>query len=338
MARGRGAAEHPQPTPYDAWARAFVRSLRGRRSARAFSAALGFRSDVVSRWESGARELTAADALRAMEAAGLGLRSGLLRFDEPLGAVVWAHSESLDERVSFLLRTLCESTETAALTRALGVSARTVERLLSGELRPRFASLLLVIDLTTSRAIDFVVALLGDRLSDELLVLTERRRAQVHVGIEYPLASAVLALLTSEPYRRARGDTVPWLSARLRRPATEVQQLLRELVARGLVAQEGERHTTNAIARVDIRVADPTRIASRFWAQEIARRVDDAPAPRTGFLVLGTSQANAQRVYQIVRQAYQDVANVLNDDVPSERVIVLTMTLCPLDGEELALV
>jgi transcriptional regulator with XRE-family HTH domain len=329
---------NPERGVYDEWAREFVRSIRGERSARGLSAILGFKSDVVSRWESGAREVPAAEALRALAALGMDPWDGLVRFDAFLGKRIAEIPGDEAERLSALLRSLCDHVPTAVLSKALGVSHRSVERLLNGEFRPRLATVLLLIDLSTSRALDFMLALLQERLSPRLREVTEQRRAQQRVSVEFPLAEAVLALLRSVPYERSVGDASLWLASKLLQPPAKMQQTLDALVQRGLASRVGERYVAHATSHVDLRLADPTMETSKFWARESGRRIDHEPSPHVGFLVYGTSQANARRIYVVLRKAYQDSLEILREPAPSERVMLLSMGFYSLDGADLNLV
>jgi transcriptional regulator with XRE-family HTH domain len=329
--------ERARRTVYDEWAKEFLRSIRGPMSAKAMSAKLGFKSDVVSRWERGARELTALDALKAMRTLGLDPCAGLSRFDEFLGHAARAHGGDDHEQIAFLLRSLCERTATSLIANALAVSPRSVERLLSGELRPRLATLLLIVDVSTARAIDFVLAMLGDRCSERLLELTRRRCKQARVAVESPASEAILALLRGEAYKQSRGDAVLWLSERLRLAVPVVQQTVRKLIECGLVTEDQGRLRADAVPHIDVRLFDPSRSASTYWIKEMARRTELDPPPRTGFLIFGTTHKNAQRIYQVIREAYQQCVDILHEDVPSERVMLLTMGIAPLDGLPLAL-
>lgn len=322
---------------YARWAREMVRSLRGSRSARAFSAMLGFKSDVVSRWESGARDVLAADVFRAVALDGNSPWERVKRFDRLLGAAVEKHHGDDHERIAALLRTLCEHRTTASIADALGFSSRSADRLLTGEFKVRMSTLLLLVEEVSGRSVDFVLTMLDGQMSPTLHTWTEQRRAQQRASVEVPLAEAVLALMRSERWKDRAVDDAQWLAERLLFPVEEMRRTLDALVERGVVAKEGARHEPKAVSHVDIRAVDEGQETAKYWFREAGRRAALAPAPHLGWLVYGTSQANSRRIYATMRRAYQEVLDILREGAPSERVELLALGLFPLDGEPLAL-
>ncbi len=322
---------------YSLWAREMVRSLRGPRSARAFSALLGFKSDVVSRWESGARDVLAADVLRAIELDGHSPWERLRRFDAMIGATIERHKGNEHDRIAALLRALCEHRTSASIATALGFSARSADRLLRGEFKVRLSTLLLLLEEVSGRAVDFVLTMLDGELSPSLRAWTSKRRTQQQASVDVPLAEAVLALMRSERWKQRSVADALWLCERLQLPREELQRTLDALVERGIVERRGLRYEANAVSHVDLSTVDLTRETSKFWFREAARRGDLLPQPHQGWLVHGTTQANARRIYATLRRAYQEVLDILREGAPSERVELLTLGIFPLDGEPLDL-
>ncbi len=319
------------------WAREMVRSLRGPRSARAFSGMLGFKSDVVSRWESGARDVLAADVFRAIALDGHSPWERVRRFDGTVGAAVEADRGTEHERLAALLRALCEHRSTASIATALGLSARSADRLLTGEFKVRLSTLLLLVEEVSGRAVDFVVTMLDGQLSPTLRAWTGQRRTHQQASVEVPLAEAVLALMRSERWKQRGLDDAQWLAERLLLPREEMQRTLDALVERKVLERKGDRHEANAVAHVDLSIVDGGRETSKFWFREAARRSELLPQPHLGWLVYGTTQANSRRIYATLRRAYQEVLDILREGAPSERVELLTLGIFALDGEPLDL-
>lgn len=323
---------------YSRWASEVVRSLRGERSARSYSAHLGFKSDVASRWENGSRDVLAAEVFRAMTIDGLSPWERLRRFDAPIANAAFLHADSEHERIACFLRELCEHRTTASLASALGVSSRSADRMLSGEFKVRFATLLWMVEVVTGRAVEFVLVLLGDQLNGTLRDWTQRHRARAQLTSSRPLTEAVLALLSSDPWKARHEPDEAWLAARLRATDSEIREILDELVEAGLVSRADGRHEVLFRNSLDLRIDRDVEKTTQFWFRETARRLDLSPAPQLGCLVFSTSQANSRRVYATLRRAYREIAEIVRQDAPHERAMLMTLGLFALDEKPLDVV
>jgi hypothetical protein len=320
------------------WAMEVVRSLRAARSARSFSAALGFKSDVVSRWENGTRDVLAAEVLRAMSVDGHSPWERLRRFDALLADAASRHGGSEHERVACFLRGLCEHRSTAWLASALGLSGRSADRILSGEFNVRFSTLLWMVEVVSGRAVEFVIVLLGDQLSATLLEWTQQHRARVRLSTDRPLTEAVIALMSIDAWKGRRSEDCQWLAERLMVSTDDVRATLDDLVAAGLVERSGDRHGVATRRAVNLRIDRDVENTTRFWYREGARRLESEPAPRLGWLVFNTSQANCRRVYAVLRNAYREISEIARQECANERAMLLSLGLFSLDGAPLDVV
>jgi transcriptional regulator with XRE-family HTH domain len=110
-----------------------LRALRGRRSQTAFSRRLGYKSNVVYRWESGRSWPTAAAALRAAQKTGVALHAGLCEFYRRPPHWLRHTDPASPEGVATLLRDLRGSLPIGELARRAGRSRFAVSRWLKGE-------------------------------------------------------------------------------------------------------------------------------------------------------------------------------------------------------------
>jgi hypothetical protein len=138
-----------------------IRALRGRRSRAAFSKRLGYRSNVVYRWETGLAWPPADELLEALARRNPQLNGLFVRFlgrspswldpTAPLGAT----------SVAAFLRELRGKTPIAALSARSGYSRFSIGRWLHGRARPRLPELLCLVEAASRRALD-LLALLTD--------------------------------------------------------------------------------------------------------------------------------------------------------------------------------
>lgn len=133
-----------------------IRALRGRRSRPAFSRHLGYRSNVVQRWESQVSWPTAARFFTVCERLRIGTRAAVSRFLRRNPR--WLSEPGLTAigGVSALLSDLQGQTPLRVLSERTGYNRFSISRWLKGEAMPRLPELLNLIEACTRRMTDFV--------------------------------------------------------------------------------------------------------------------------------------------------------------------------------------
>jgi transcriptional regulator with XRE-family HTH domain len=175
-----------------------LRALRGRRSQRAFSRRIGYRSNVAHDWESGRRMPTAVNALRACQRLGVDVGTAFERF-QPACAEALGRPPDFD--VAGWLSELAGSVAIVELAARSGLSRYAVGRHLRGTTRPRLDDFIALVEAISGRASDLVQELVPVAQVPELLDVARQRAAAKRLAFEVPWSAAVMRVLETSGYR-----------------------------------------------------------------------------------------------------------------------------------------
>jgi transcriptional regulator with XRE-family HTH domain len=316
---------------YDEISRELLRAVRGRRSQRVFSKRLGYRTNVASRWESGARYPIASRLFGSAIELGVPVRARLDAFDSRI-ASIRARPDS-PRFVHELLALLAGDRSRAEIARAAEMNRLAVSRFLRGVTEPRVPALLAMIEALTGRLDSFIGVFV-----DPLALPTLHRRWQEHdawrkAAYEIPLSEAIVAHLESDAYVALPAHVPGWIASRAGIPIAVEREAI-EWLARARVI---ERRRGKWVARpnrdVDTR-GDRAAFdkLARFWLAESSRRIGREPHGLCGYIVFSASEAALAGVVEIYRRAYIEARTILTESEGSERVALLTTAFVPLDG------
>jgi len=317
---------------YDAIAADLVRVLRGRRSQTAFSRRLGYRSNVVSRWESRRAWPTAAVALRAARRVGVDLRAGLARFYrvEPR----WPeHTDpATAEGVAVLLDDLRGTLPIGELARRAGRSRFAVSRWLKGEAEPRLPELLLMVEAASLRLLDFLTVFVDPARLPSVAREWEELQAAREAAYSMPWSYAVLRVLELEDYLALPRHRSGFIARRLGISEEEEERCL-ELLAR-----------TKQICRVRGRWApDPSRVADtrgdpeRFrsmktwWTRVALERIESGHEHTLSCNLFSVSAADLVRIEEAYRAFLRQMRSIIAESSPNQRVVLFSGQLVPFE-------
>jgi transcriptional regulator with XRE-family HTH domain len=253
-------------------AQEFVRALRGRRSQRALSARLGYRSNPVALWETGRRFPTAAEALRVCKVVRINVKSAFERFHRPTAASF----EHGDDGVAKWLRATRGEASIADVSARVGASRYAVSRWLAGKTRPRLPDFLRLVEALTGRLADFVGELVPLEKIPELAKLHEAQRVARKLSRDQPWTPAILFMLETEGYQALEVHDDEWLAQRLGIERALVEQIVGALEAAHIIARSGDLYEAVSELHTYSRGAALSR-RKQHWAQVAAERM---PNPR----------------------------------------------------------
>ncbi len=313
-------------------ARQVVRALRGRRSQVWLSRRLGYRSNVVYRWEAGLRAPSAAEVLRLALRVGVDVEAALRTFDPTLADEAAALGSVGDEvHLRGWLAALRRGRRLAEVAQRAGLSTPVVQRLFAGRTTASFEVVLALVDALEDRLVDFVGALVPlaavPALGPRLLALAAQREQSFRLR----WTEAVLAAL--EVHGADPAPQVEGIAARLSLGEPLVREILDALVATGGLQRRAGRWAVPAERRVDTTV-DRARhqTQARFWA-EAALGVE-GPAAARGYLVLSCAEADLAALFELHRRVHADTVELVARS-PAERVLVVSIQTVALDGRPL---
>lgn len=309
-----------------------LRALRGRRSQRAFSRRLGYRSNVAHDWESGRRMPTAPITLRACHRLGIKVSAAFERF-QPACAKSLGRGPHFD--VAAWLSELAGSLAVAELAARSGLSRYAVGRCLRGITQPKLDDFIALVEAISGRASDLVQELVPIAEVPELLGVARQRAAAKRLAFEQPWSAAMLRVLETKGYQ-ARGRHEPgYIATRLGLDVEQEGAVLAALEAAGVARLRAGQYEVGEPLTVDTQASpDDVRAVRAHWARVGLSRVQ---APRAedwlGYNVISTSAPDLERVREVLRRAFREIRAIAAASEPAESVALLNMHLVTWNEE-----
>lgn len=317
----------------EALARDLLRALRGRRSQRALSRRLGFRTNVAYTWESGRRWPTAAEALRVAALNGVDLPGAFSGF---LGhRPDWVEGDD-PSRVSAFLREIRGGATTSALARRSGRSRYALMRWLDGRAEPRLPDFLAVVEAASLRVLDFVARLVDPRVLPSVSTEWTRLEARRNLAWELPWSNAVLRVIELADYAALPSHRPGFVAARLGIEAAEEARCLEVLERAGLVRWNGLRYAVDPDIAVDTRAApeEGRRALRAHWARVGCERIEAAAPGQFSYNVFNVSRVDLERLRELHLAYFRQLRTIVAASSPAECVAVANVQLFELASLE----
>ncbi|MBN2196471.1 MAG: DUF4423 domain-containing protein [Polyangiaceae bacterium] len=309
-----------------------VRALRGRRSQTAFSRRLGYKSNVVYRWEAGRAWPTAAAFFAAARRVGVDLAKLLTRFYRTPSEGIARLDLTRPTDVAALLTDLRGSTPIGELARRAHRSRFAVARWLKGEAEPRLPELLLMVDVSTLRLLDFVAGLVDPAtlpsVREDWLALVLAREA----AYSHPLSHAVLRGLELADYAALPRHEPGWLARRLGISAEEEAASVELLSRTKQIRRRHRKWVVDEARMVDTR-SDPARSlrVKAWWTRLALDRVEAGCEHTLSYNLFSVSVADYHRIQELYRAFFQQMRAVIAESQPNERVVLFSTLMVPLE-------
>lgn len=305
-------------------ARQLLRALRGPRSQVALSRRLGYRGNVVAKWEGGQRFPTFGEVLRACGRVGIDVPAALARFHAPSAAAWRAEAP---EDVAPWLRALQGQATQAHLADKTGLSRQQVGRLLSGRAQGRLPLVLTLVDAMTGRLPDLVAALVPIEQVPALARQAALRQALGRLAFAHPWSPAAQAWLGTR--REVPAATAAFrLATDMRLPGTVAEGLVAALVEAGVAEVSRGRLRPSSRATVEISASlDDVKRVRAHWARVSADRMADQPADDLfSFNVFAASREDLERIKQAQRRFYREVRAIVAESDPEVVALLVAHT------------
>jgi hypothetical protein len=319
---------------FDRLASDWLRAIRGRRSQRAFSRRLGYRSNIAYRWESGVCFPTAREVFAMGERFGLPVEESASAFlastPERPARVALTRSDG----VAAFLTAARGDASIVDLAKRSGHSRFAISRWLKGDADPRLPEFLAVLEAATFRSLDFVGKLTDPlklpSVADEWRALEAAR----NVAYDVPWSPAVLRVLELEDYTKQKRHRAGWIAARIGISPEEEALCLDALLAARQVRLERGRYVIDQTRTVDTR-ADPkrSREVRAHWIDVAKERLKRGVSGTFGYNVMSLSVADLERLRELHVAYFRDMQALVADS-PSECVVLFNTQLVRLDAKE----
>jgi transcriptional regulator with XRE-family HTH domain len=308
---------------FDEIAKDWLRALRGRRSQRALSRRLGYRSNIVYRWESGRCFPTAAVAFRCMRRLKVDLRAALARFFHGEPDTVRALDLGTGAGVSALLELLRGPMSIVELSRRAGVNRYAVARWQRGRAEPRLPDFLRLVHASADRLLDFIAAFTPPEQVDAIADAWRALEAARELAYDTPWSHAVLRALDLQQYRALPRHRHGWIAERLSISPHEERRCLDLLLRAGQIRKQGARFVVETASRVDMR-ADPRRAEQlrAFWIETALDRLRSGSPGVYAYNVFSVSATDLERIRELYRSFHAQMRAIIAASTPEEHVVL----------------
>jgi hypothetical protein len=298
-----------------------IRALRGGRTQAEFSRRLGYRSNIVHRWESGKCWPSAASFFQGCARTRPAIAQCFERFFQRKPEWVDARAPFTRASIAAFLRDLRGKTPLIELAQRSGHNRYSVGRWLRGTAEPKLPEFLALIEAASRRLLDFI-ALLTDPAKMATVSVrwqkVERARAAAY---DLPWSHAVLRALELEGYRRCAGSGEQWLAAHLGIDLTDVQRALELLHETGQIGRARGKWRLDQMLSVETS-RDPVkaRELKAVWADVARARLRSGAPGSYGYSLFSASRKDLLRLRDLHLEYVRAMQSVIAASSPGECV------------------
>lgn len=317
---------------FDLLGRELLRALRGKRSQRAFSRWLGYRTNVAYAWESGRRAPTAAQTLRVAQRVRVDVRGALRRFFPNPPPWLEQIDPATREGVAALLSELRGGTRVSALARRSGLSRYAVSRCLEGETEPRLPAFLRLVEAASLRLLDLLAVLVPPEALPSLRAHWDAQMTRRTLAQEVPWSQAVVRALELASYRALPAHRPGWIAELLGISPEEEARCLDRLARAGLVHWDGTHYAEERVTALDTRL-DPEagRRMRLHWAAVARRQIERERPGQFSYNVFAVSRQDFERLRGMHLEYFRAMRALVAASGRSECVAVANVQLFELD-------
>jgi len=326
------------PATLDAIAADLIRALRGARSQSEFSRRLGYRSNIVHRWESGKCWPTAAAFLGACQRARPALAQCFERFFLRKPAWFDAREPFSPASIAAFLRDLRGKAPLVQLAGRSGYNRYSVGRWLRGSAEPKLPEFLGLIEATSRRALDFIATLTDPKRMATVSTRWQRLERARAAAYDRPWSHAVLRALELEEYRGCAGSGESWIAARLGIEVPEVEQALELLESTGQIVKSAGKWRIDQLLSVDTsQNAARSRELKNAWASVAASRLRAGAPGNYGYSLFAVSRTDLRRLRDLHLDYVRAMQSLIAASSPGQCVGLYCAQLLDLSAIDNAL-
>jgi hypothetical protein len=299
-----------------------IRAARGRRSQLEFSRRLGYRSNIVRRWEGGECWPTASDFLGAYARLRPALPQVYAKFFQRAPDWLDPQQPFSPTALAAFLQQLKGKTPVGVLAQRTGHHRYGIGRWLRGTAQPKLPELLNFIDAASRRALDFVALVVDPKDLPTFGSEWKKLQSARHAAYESPWSHAVLRALELEAYANVPASkTVAWLAERLSAPEPAIEAGIQALAASGQIQNQRGRWRVDRVQAVDTG-ADATRSRElkATWARVATERLAAGGPGNFGYSLFAISRKDLVRLRDLHLEYVRAMQNLIAESRTSECV------------------
>ncbi|MEO8179071.1 MAG: DUF4423 domain-containing protein [Deltaproteobacteria bacterium] len=306
---------------YEVTAVELLRALRGKRSRAELSRRVGYRSNIVHRWESRHSWPTAARFLQVHRQLRPGGPCWIERFFHMLPDWAREHDPTSTRAVAAFLRHLRGKTPIARVAERAQRNRYSVSRWLSSSAEPKLPDFLMLVDVLSRRLPDLIAA-----LADPVQLPSMRRRWQQlqlarRAGYELPWSHAVLRALELQGGPSTLAAQRTWIAQQLGINVDQVCEALAVLEGAAQIKKTARGYRLREVTAIDTG-QDPERARALkiAWLETALHRLKSDTPGRFGYSVFAISKVDLARLHDLHLQYVRAMQEVIASSAPSECV------------------
>jgi hypothetical protein len=317
---------------YEAIAVELVRLLRGRRSCAELSRRMGYRSNIVHRWEARQCWPTAARFMAMHQRLRPNRRSWLERFFQVEPAWLGSRDPNSPEVIADFLQQLRGKTPIVRIAERAQRNRYGVARWFNGSAEPKLPELLLLVDVTGRRLLDLLACFEDPARMLSVRAQWQRLQLAREAAYDRPWSHAVLRALELEGSARAPATQASWIARRLSISVADVSDALRLLAATGQIRKTRRGYVPLPAMMVDTG-QDPRRALElkAAWTQTALDRMRSGAAGSFGYSLFAVSRADLQRLRDLHLEYVRAMQSLIAGSSPNECVGLYCAQLLPLE-------
>jgi transcriptional regulator with XRE-family HTH domain len=326
------------PNQIEAVARDLVHAVRGAQTQSAFSRRIGYKSNIVHRWESGKCWPTASTFLSVCLRGRPALANIFEQFFKRQPAWFDARAPFSRESIAAFLRDLRGRAPVATLAERTGYNRYSVGRWLRGSAEPKLPEFLALVDAASRRLLD-LLALIADPSRMPTISKRWRELEQARaLAYDSPWSHAVLRALELEGYRRTARHGERWLANRLGISVAQVGAGLERLATTNQIRKQRGKWRAGRVIVVDTsQDAARSRELKAAWASVALERLRAGAPGNYGFSLFAASRKDIRRLRDLHLEYVRAMQNLIAESTPGECVGLYCAQLLDLSAVENAL-
>ena len=321
----------PLNVDYEQIAHDLLRTLRGKRSQVAWSRRLGYRSNVAYAWESGRRQPTAAETLRAAWRSGIDLDKAMTQFYGHRPPWLDDTDPTSVAAVSFLLTDLKGQASVTELARRADLSRYSVTRWLSGSTQPKLPDFLRILEAASTRMVDFVACLVDPMVLPSVAPMWVRMEARRYGAAKHPWSQAYLRALELEDYLATAKHEDGWIAKRLGMPEGDEVACLAMLQTIEAVSWTGTHWKPDRISVDTRRHPEVSQQLKAHWTDVASGRIREGTDGQFSYNVFTISKDDLERIRELHLAYFHALRAIVAESKTDEVVAVANVQLFQLD-------
>jgi hypothetical protein len=319
---------------YELTAAQLVRALRGQRSCAEVSRRIGYRSNIVHRWESRRSWPTAARFLQVHRKLRPKAPIWLEAFFHALPEWAAAHEPTSSAAVAAFLRHLRGKTPVLRIAELAQRNRYSVARWLSGAAEPKLPDFLRLVDVMSRRLPDLIAAFEDPRRVPSVSRAWERLELARHAGYDLPWSHAVLRALELRGMPKGRVLQRNWIARRLGITPEQVSDALELLERSAQVRRTARGYRVLEVMSIDTgQYPERARALKIAWLETALQRLKTNTPGRFGYSVFAVSKATLLELHNLHLQYVRAMQLLIARSTPNECVGLYCSQLLDL-GEE----